>query len=128
MNVTKHDIEIYLAELKKAIKANRYRIARNENRLGNNDLFFEYVIDEEKAKDILLQLDPTDFSEIRSNKKCGYEHELLYIFGKDVVLLERMGTEEKTVSLYIKFNKLKNYYVIVVSFHEQEYPIKYCFK
>lgn len=34
----------------------------------------------------------------------------------------------KTVALYIKFNKTDNCYVIVVSLHEQKYPIKYCFK
>ena len=30
--------------------------------------------------------------------------------------------------LYIKFNKLDHCYVIVVSLHEQNYPIKYYFK
>ena len=32
------------------------------------------------------------------------------------------------MSLYIKFNKLDHCYVIVVSLHEQNYPIKYYFK
>ena len=30
----------------------------------------------------------------------GYEHELLYVFGKDVELLERIGNTKKTVSTY----------------------------
>ena len=58
----------------------------------------------------------------------GFEHELLYIFGKDVKLVERFGNSDKLVSLYIKFNKLENCYVIVVSLHEQKYPLKYYFK
>ena len=53
---------------------------------------------------------------------------IMYVFGKDVNLLERNGTEEKTVSLYIKFNKLENCFVIVISFHEQKYPLTYYFK
>ena len=57
-----------------------------------------------------------------------YEHEQLYVFGKDIELLERIGNTKKTVSLYIKFNKLDHCYVIVVSLHEQNYPIKYYFK
>lgn len=69
-----------------------------------------------------------DFSEVLQNEHKGYENELLYVFGKDVHLLERIGAGERTVSLYIKFNKLDNNYVIVVSFHEQKYPIKYYFK
>ncbi len=69
-----------------------------------------------------------DFSEIIQNEHKGFEHESLYVFGKDVILLERNGTEEKTVSLYIKFNKLENCFVIVISFHEQKYPLTYYFK
>ena len=86
------------------------------------------MIDEAKAKDIILSLSVMDFSEILQNKHKGYEYERLYVFGKDVVLLERTGTEEKTVSLYIKFNKLENCFVIVISFHEQKYPLTYHFK
>ncbi len=80
------------------------------------------------AKDILLGLTATDFSEVRNNEHRGFEHELLYIFGKDVKLVERFGNSDKLVSLYIKFNKLENCYVIVVSLHEQKYPLKYYFK
>ena len=32
------------------------------------------------------------------------------------------------VALYIKFNKLTNLYVIVISFHKQDYPLNYKFK
>ena len=69
-----------------------------------------------------------DFSEILQNEHKGYEHERLYVFGKDVTLLERTGTEERAVSLYIKFNKLESSFVIVISFHEQKYPLTYFFK
>ena len=91
-------------------------------------MFFKYVINETMARKVLLELEPTDFSEILKNEHKGYEHELLYVFGKDVNLLERTGSTCKLVSLYIKFNKLENLYVIVVSMHEQRYPIKYYFK
>ncbi|MEH2958580.1 hypothetical protein [Candidatus Merdisoma sp. JLR.KK006] len=87
-----------------------------------------YVLDEAKAKEILLSLTPTDFSEILHNEHKGFEHELLYVFGKDVSLLERYGSEERIVSLYIKFNKLDNCFVIVISFHEQKHPLTYYFK
>ena len=86
------------------------------------------MIDEAKAKDIILDLTALDFSEILKNEHKGREHERLYVFGKDVTLLERTGTEERTVSLYIKFNKLENCFVIVISFHEQKYPLTYYFR
>lgn len=128
MNVNKKDIEQYLSEVKEAVENNRYRLDRNARRQDNINLFLEYVIDEAKAKEIILSLTVMDFSEILQNEHRGFEHEKLYVFGKDVIFLERNGTEEKTVSLYIKFNKLENSFVIVISFHEQKYPLTYFFK
>lgn len=128
LDITPRDIAIYLTEVKEAIKNDRYKIERNYNRQDNIDLFLAYIIDEKKAKEILLSLTTIDFSEVLQNEHKGYEDELLYVFGKDVELLKRMGHGSKTISLYIKLNKLDNCYVIVVSFHEQKYPIKYYFK
>ena len=128
MNVTIEDVEMYLEDVKEAINAGRYRIAMNENRQDNRDLFVDYVISEEQRKQILLSLEAADFSEIRNNTHKGYEHELLYVFGKDVKLLNRFGSEEEQVSLYIKFNKLESLYVIVISFHKQKYPLNYKFR
>ncbi len=128
MLINKKSIEQYLEDVKAAVRNNRYRIDRNKNRLDNLNLFTDYLIDEAKAKKILLNLDVMDFSAILRNEHAGFEHELLYVFGKDVRLLERYGTKEKTVSLYIKINKLENSFVIVISFHEQKYPLKYYFR
>ena len=128
MSIDKKDIEQYLFEVKEAVGNDRYRLDRNARRQDNINLFLDYVIDEAKAKEIILSLTPMDFSAVLQNEHAGYEHERLYVFGKDVNLLERNGTEEKTVSLYIKFNKLENCFVIIISFHEQKYPLTYYFK
>lgn len=128
MDVTFADIEKYLEDVKEAINAGRYRVEMNDNRQDNQDLFLDYIINEEKRKQILLSLTATDFSEIRQNTHKGFEHELLYVFGKEVKLLPRFGFGEEQVALYIKFNKLESGYVIVISFHKQKYPIKYKFK
>lgn len=128
MSIDPKDIEQYLSEVKEAVENDRYRIDRNSKRQDNINLFLDYIIDEAKAKEIILSLTVMDFSEIRQNEHKGFEHEQLYVFGKDVILLERNGTEEKTVSLYIKFNKLENCFVIVISFHEQKHPLTYCFR
>ena len=128
MTVSRAEVESYLCEIKEAIKSNRYRIDRNPKRQANLALFIDYIISESDAQQILLELEVDDFSEVRQNDHVGYEHERLYIFGKDVKLTERFGTGEKTVSLYIKFNKQEDKYVIVISFHEQKYPLSYYFK
>lgn len=128
LNIEKKDIEQYLSDVKEAVGNDRYRLDQNAKRQDNINLFLDYVIDETKAKEIILSLTVTDFSEILQNEHKGFEHERLYVFGKDVTLLERTGTEEKTVSLYIKFNKLANCFVIVISFHKQKHPLTYYFK
>ena len=121
-------IEQYLSDVKSSVKIDRYRIDRNDRRQDNLNLFLDYVIPEAKAKEIILSLTATDFSAILQNEHVGYEYEILYVFGKNVILLERYGTEKKEVPLYIKINKLENDYVIVISFHEQKHPLKYYFK
>ncbi len=126
-SINKKDVEQYLSEIKDAVINDRYRLERNSKRQDNINLFLDYVIDEAKAKEIILSLTAMDFSEILNNEHKGFEYERLYVFGKNVTLLERNGTEEKTVALYIKFNKLENCFVIVISFHEQKHPLKYFF-
>jgi len=128
LEVTFDDIEKYLDEVKEAVITGRYRLEMNENRQDNQDLFMDYIIDEEKRKWILLSLTAMDFSQIRHNTHKGFEHELLYVFGKDVKLLRRFTSGEEQVALYIKFNKLESRYVIVISFHKQKHPLNYKFK
>ena len=67
MKVTIADIDEYLEEVKEAIRVGRYRIEMNTNRQDNQDLFIDYIINEEKRKQILLSLTAMDFSEIRHN-------------------------------------------------------------
>ncbi|NLG03598.1 MAG: hypothetical protein GX567_07210 [Clostridia bacterium] len=106
----------------------KYGVEMNDRRQENQDLFMNYIIDEAKRKQILLSLTTIDFSEILPNEHAGYEHEMLYVFGKDVNLLHRFGAGGDVVSIYIKFNKLESKYVIVISFHKQRHPLKYKFK
>ena len=128
MNFEIKDIEQYLSNVKEAVENDRYRLDRNAKRQDNINLFLDYVIDESEAKQIILSLTAMDFSMVLQNEHKGYEHEKLYVFGKDVTLLERNGSEEKIVPLYIKFNMLDKCFVIVISFHEQKFPITYYFR
>lgn len=128
MCITKGYIESFLKDMKKLVSIDQYRIMRGKRRQDNIDLFFDYVMDENCAKSILLSLTPEDFSKVLQNEHIGYEHELLYVFGKEVTLMKRFDSSEDTISLYIKLNRLENNFVIVVSFHIQKYPMEYMFK
>lgn len=125
LNVTKDDIEQYLEDVFVAVNTGRYQIA---SRQKNQDIYIDYVFSEEDAKNVILSLTAYDFSEAVQNEHSQHPEEILYIFGKDINLIPRFGNSEEKVSLYIKFNKLTNQYVIVISFHKQVYPLTYKFK
>lgn len=128
INTTKEHVEEYLRDAKKLIRDGKYNIELGNKREKNRNLFFEYILDDEKSKEILLSLDVEDFSEITKNVHPRYSYEHLYIFGKDVELVQRFGSKEVIVKLYIKFNKLDQNYMIVISFHEQERELIYPFR
>ena len=71
-----------------------------------------------------MNIDQKDIEQYLSEVKEAVEMDNY----RDVTLLERYGTEERIVSLYIKFNKLENCFVIVISFHEQKHPVTYYFR
>lgn len=125
MNVTKSDVEQYLSDVFVAVNAGRYQISPRQK---NQDIYMDYVFTEEDAKKVILSLTVYDFSDAVKNDHPQHPEEILYIFGKDINLMPRYGDSEEKVSLYIKFNKLTNQYVIVISFHKQEYPLTYKFK
>ena len=71
MNIDKKYIERYLSEVKEAVEKDSYRLARNARRQDNINLFLDYVIDEAKAKEIILSLTAMDFSEILQNEQSA---------------------------------------------------------
>lgn len=126
--IEESEINDYLGEAKKLILDGKFRIALNSNRLTNLSLFDEYLINEESVKSILLNLTVYDFCEKVQNKHANFNHEWLYVFGKEIDLIKRFEEKSEMVPLYIKFNKIEDKFLIVVSFHKQKYPLVYYFQ
>lgn len=124
MNLSIADIEEYLSIVRQAVREDRYEIERNENREENLKLSWQYMLPEEEIKKIIYSLTPLDFSEAVKNRKKRFANEILYVFGKNVNLIERDSGQEKEIELYIKFNKEIDNYVIVISFHKAKHPVK----
>lgn len=126
--IDESEINDYLGEAKKLILDGKFRIALNSNRLTNLSLFDEYLINEESVKSILLNLTVYDFCEKVQNKHANFNHEWLYVFGKEIDLIKRFEEKSEMVPLYIKFNKIEDKFLIVVSFYKQKYPLVYYFQ
>lgn len=125
MTPTISDGEKYLADVYSAVRSGRYQLSTRQK---NQDMFIDYVFTEKDAKQVLLLLTAYDFSNVVKNVHTQYPDEVLYIFGRDIMLLPRYGEKEEKVPLYIKINKLANRYVIVISLHKQEYSLHYPFR
>ena len=123
MDPTRDEVIDYLSEVKKYVSDGKYQISPRDKKI-----YIDYVFSEERCKNIILDLNVDDFSEAVHNDHPQHSEEILYIFGKDVTLLPKQGGDEETVALYVEFNKLTNLYVIVISFHKQDYPLTYKFK
>ena len=74
----KEEIEQYLSEVKDAVLKDRYRIERNTRRQDNINLFFDYVVDEAKAKEILLSLTAMDFCDCNFFSRTKISSYLLF--------------------------------------------------
>ena len=125
MNITYEEVEEYLNEVRQCILDNRYQISARDK---NKELYIDYIFSEELCRQILLELEVRDFADAVQNEHPSHPEEILYVFGREVSLVSKQSGENEDVSLYIKINKLADVYVIVVSLHKQQYPIKYKFR
>lgn len=124
IKVKKKEIEEFLQEAKRLIEENHFNIS---NRDKNASFLEKYIIDESGRKEILLGLTADDFSkvEFNNNDTPNNEYQLIYFFGKTVCLIERFTGFEHDVGIYIKMRKKDlPSLVIVISFHEQEFPVE----
>ena len=124
MSTDRNEVAKYLADVRKSIQEKRCVFAAREK---NEQLFVKFIFSEQMREEILLNLEVEDFCGVLQNEHPNFAHERLYVFGKEVWMIPRYGGEKRLVSLYIKINKLDGPFCIVISFHEQERPLKYVF-
>jgi len=121
------DIQAYLEEIKKLILMDKYSVSL---RAENDDFMSKYRINTAKIKELMLNLQYRDFCYAAPNRKPEFSYEQLYIFCKEYEL-DNWGDFE-TIKIYVKTNltQLRNGddFVIIISFHELEKPIRYLFK
>ncbi len=111
----KDEVELFLSNFKSKLNIWGYLLM---HRPKNTDTLLDLELTSQKVKQILLELEPEDFSEGPFEDKILHFTEL-WVFGKTI--------KEKEVYIKIalgQFNE-KN---ICISFHFAEYPMTFPFK
>lgn len=122
-NHTKEKIEEYLKAVKECVSANNFRVCATSKNNKNIQFIEKYRLNSKKQKQMLLELETTDFCYSVDN--YNDQNERLYIFDR-IYELDNWGTI-KSVEVYIKIAKKKDDFIVVVSFHEPEKNIKKLF-
>lgn len=129
MSNQEQDIERFLCKVNECIDCNRINFGEEE-RAKNQALLNKYIITSQKRINIIKSLTKNDFCQINLERlKNPLIFGNLYIFGKELNLVERATGNKQLVKLYIKIQLGKltqdNEYAIIISFHEQEHPLTY---
>ncbi len=129
IDITQEEIDTYINNFRIMINNRKYIISMNSNRKENEVFMNDYKITIKKAEEMLLEVKTEDFCYAVDNKNIDYEHEKLYIFCRSFTL-NKQATEE-VVEVYMKLNvtksKSKEDYLVIISFHKRNKPIKKLF-
>ncbi len=129
-NHSREEIDQILDRIQNCIRNGRYTISLNEHRQENIDFINEYNLSSKRQKEILLNINTEDFCHSLQNTKKGYEYETLYVFSKNISLLDIYGNKEN-VDIYTKFNIIKQNngdFTVVISLHKLNKPIAFLFR
>ncbi|UYB49959.1 hypothetical protein OCI51_25695 (plasmid) [Lysinibacillus capsici] len=120
---TKEEIQRYLKSTFTCIKAKLYTVSKDPTTRADNVSFARiYDMNKEEYEELFLSLTADNFSHSVQNWKPGFEHELLYVFRVDTMLLNVITSEYDDVTVYIKINLLETpkMYCTYISCHEAD--------
>ena len=127
-------IEEILIKVKECIRTHRITVGPKE-RQKNLAFLQQYLIEPKERFKLLGELTTKNFCEeiLEQLKDSPEFDEHIYVFGLEKCLKERLTGKNRNVKIYIKFQFMKmkdddNDYTLLISFHEEEKPLKYMFK
>jgi len=120
------EISEILKTIQTCVAKDKFIISQNVNRAENNAFIAKFNLTTAKIKNIISLIEPDSFCYGLHNENVGYEHEILYVFCPQLVLA--YGDADEAVDVYSKFNVIDDERVVVISFHQRNYPVNYLFK
>ena len=118
------EIDIYLCKIKKQIEKENFIVPVTNKRADNQNFINNYQLTTKKQKNMLMQLEATDFC--YSADDYNNKIEKHYIFAKEYEL-DFWGSISN-ILVYIKIVQKEDNFVVVISFHEAKKNVKYLFK
>ena len=114
-------VRVFLNLLKKILKMPNCHINICDHRDKNYIFYYLYNIDTKCIKQVLTTIEISDFVSIVQNKNPDYPPGDLYVFHKNVQLVNQAGDVDD-IELYIKLCIIENdNRVIVISFHNAQF-------
>jgi len=123
---TYEEVTDILKTIQTYVAGDKFVLSSNVNRLENIEFMDRYNLTTARIKDIISKIETEDFCYGLHNEHSGFEHEILYVFCPQIEL--PYGEKIEAVDVYSKFNIINGERVVVVSFHQRNYPINYLFK
>ena len=112
-------VELILENFKERVESGDYIIIQRDK---NIDFITEFNLTEKMQKTVLLSLMVVDYSE--SEESRNFADSYVHKFNKTLALTDANGNNEKA-DMHIKFEIERadnGEFVVVISFHRQEYP------
>ena len=125
-NFRREEVEMALATIQTCVARDKFILSTNINRTENMEFTDKYNLTVTRIKEIISKIKIEDFCYGLHNEHIGYEHEILYVFCPRIKL--PYGEKIESVDIYTKFNIINGERVIIISFHQRNYPVDYLFK
>ena len=126
VNYTREEVATVLETIQTCVAGDKFILSTNINRAENIEFTDKYNLTVARIKGIISEIEIEDFCYGLHNEHVGYEHEILYVFCPQVEL--PYGEKIEAVDIYAKFNIINGERVIIISFHQRNYPADYLFK
>ncbi len=119
---TQNEIDLVLKRIEECMNEKRYHVAINENRIVNINFIDHYLINKQKRKQILMELDVQLISDFIENTKIFFSDNVVYIFAPQNTLfnLEDNEYSSKLIAKYNLFDYFDGKRMCIINFEVME--------
>ncbi len=117
-----------LRTVKSLVDSGRFQISVNENRTVIHAFIDTYRLTTERQKVILKSIRTSDYCYSDRNRNPDFPNHWLHVFAPEIVV-RNLRDEPELKTMYLKMDLIekKRRLLLIISFHELNFPIDYAF-